>query len=108
MSPDGGGQPPGISPRPDRGSVAVQGLGFVLAPGGGGAVGVQDQGPALLVDHDLMMEPAQQHAVLTEVVPPSALCLVWCTWQAAAGWSHRPRALQRSWYWASALGSRTC
>ena len=27
---------------------------------------------------------------LTEVGPPLALCRVWCTWQASAGWSHRP------------------
>src|SRR2546430_17525765 len=31
---------------------------------------------------------------LAEVVPPSALCLVWWTWQAPAGWvqppAHRP------------------
>jgi PPOX class probable F420-dependent enzyme len=27
---------------------------------------------------------------LTDVGPPLALCLTWCTSQAAAGWSHRP------------------
>jgi len=27
---------------------------------------------------------------VTDVGPPLALCLVWCTWQADAGWSHRP------------------
>ena len=27
---------------------------------------------------------------MTEVLPPLALCLVWCTSHAAAGWSHRP------------------
>ena len=27
---------------------------------------------------------------MTEVLPPLALCRVWCTSQAAAGWSHRP------------------
>jgi len=54
MSPGGGGQPPGVLPQPDRGPVAVQGLGPVLVPRGGGAVGVQDQGPAPLVDHDIL------------------------------------------------------
>src|SRR5690349_11046850 len=44
--------------------MAVQDLGLVLVPGGGGAVGVQDQGPAPAMDDHLMMEPAQQHAVL--------------------------------------------
>ena len=47
-----------------RGSVAVQRLGLVFVPGGGGAVGVQDQGPARRVDHHLVVKPAQQHAVL--------------------------------------------
>ena len=27
---------------------------------------------------------------MTDVGPPLALCLVWCTWQAPAAWSHRP------------------
>ena len=44
--------------------MAVELLGFVFVPGGGGAVGVQDQGPAPAVDHDLVVEPAQKHAVL--------------------------------------------
>ena len=26
----------------------------------------------------------------TEVVPPWALCVVWCTWQAPAGWVQPP------------------
>src|SRR6185369_4734432 len=38
--------------------------GFVLLPRGGGAVGVDDQGPAPAVDDDLVVEGAQQHAVL--------------------------------------------
>src|SRR5271165_3851826 len=50
-------------PRADRGAVAVQDLGLVRVPGGGGAVGVQDQGPAPPVDHDLVVEEAQEHAV---------------------------------------------
>jgi hypothetical protein len=33
----------------------VEDFGFVFVPGGGGAVGVQDDGPALLVDDDLVM-----------------------------------------------------
>ena len=42
----------------------MQDLGLVLVPGGGGAVGVQDQGPAPAVDHDLVVEPAKKDAVL--------------------------------------------
>ena len=38
-------------------------LGFAGVPGGGGAVGVQGEGPALAVDHDLVVVEAQQHAV---------------------------------------------
>ena len=43
--------------------MGVQDFGLVLVPGGGGAVGVQDQGPAPAVDHDLVVEPAKKHAV---------------------------------------------
>jgi hypothetical protein len=43
--------------------VAVEHLGLVLVPGGGGAVGVQDQGPAPAVDDHLMVEPAQKDTV---------------------------------------------
>jgi DeoC/LacD family aldolase len=53
----------GRLPGPGGWSVAVQHLGLVLVPGGGGPVGVQHQGPALPVDRDLVMEGAQQHAV---------------------------------------------
>jgi hypothetical protein len=42
----------------------VQHLGLVVVPGGGGAVGVQDQGPAPAVDHNLVMEEAEQDAVV--------------------------------------------
>src|ERR1035437_6832594 len=45
-------------------AVAAQDFGFVPVPGGGGAVGVADQGPAHPVDHDVMVIPAQQDAVL--------------------------------------------
>jgi hypothetical protein len=53
-----------LLPRPDWGSVAVQDFGLVLVPRGGGAIGVQDQGPALPVNHHLVVERAQQDAVL--------------------------------------------
>src|SRR5690242_10346058 len=53
----------GWSPRADGGSVAVEGLGLVLVPRRGGAVGVQDQDPAPPVNHDLVVEPAQKHAI---------------------------------------------
>ena len=43
---------PGRLPGAGGWSVAVQGLGLVLVPGGGGAVGVDDQGPAPAVDDD--------------------------------------------------------
>ena len=42
--------------------MAVQDFGLVFVPGGGGAVGVDDQGPAALVDHDLVVIEAQEHA----------------------------------------------
>ena len=46
---------PGLGGR----AVAVQHLRLVRVPRGGGAVGVQDQGPAPPVDHHLVVEPAQ-------------------------------------------------
>ena len=49
----------GVSPRPGRWAVAVQDLRFVGVPGGGGAVRVQDQGPAPPMDDNLVVEPAQ-------------------------------------------------
>ncbi len=42
----------GVLPGAGGWSVAVQDLGAVRVPRGGGAIRVQDQGPALLVDHD--------------------------------------------------------
>src|SRR5215475_11794568 len=57
-------QSPGLLPGAGGGPVAVQHLGLVLVPGGGGAVGVDDQGPAPAVDDDLVVEGAEQHAVL--------------------------------------------
>src|ERR1700722_1765885 len=50
---------PGAGGRP----VAVQDFGAVGVPGGGGAVGIQDQGPAPPVDHDLVVEKTQQDAL---------------------------------------------
>jgi len=46
------------------GSVAVQGFGAVGAAGGGGAVGVQGDGPAPLVDRDMVVEKAVQGAAV--------------------------------------------
>src|SRR5258705_3457630 len=53
-------------PLPGSGgrSVAVQHLGLVLVPRAGRAVRVDDQGPAPAVDHDLVVEGAEQDAVL--------------------------------------------
>jgi hypothetical protein len=60
--PDGGSEP-GLLPGAGRGSVAVQDFGLVLVPRGGGPVGVDDEGPAPPVDHDLVVERAEQDAV---------------------------------------------
>jgi hypothetical protein len=68
----------------------MQDFGLVLVPCGGGAVGVEDQGPAPAVDDDRVVEGAKKHAVLMGVLPPWALCLVWCTSQAPAGWVQPP------------------
>jgi hypothetical protein len=46
-------------PGPGGWAVAMQDLRLVGVPGGGGAVGVQDQGPAPPVDHHLVVEPTQ-------------------------------------------------
>jgi WD40 repeat protein len=54
---------PGRSPRAHGWAVAVDDLGLVLVPGGGGAVGVEDDGPAPLVDDDLVVKEAEQGAV---------------------------------------------
>jgi hypothetical protein len=50
-------RPAGVSSRANRRSVAVQDLGLVRVPRGGGTVRVQDQGPAPPVDHNLVVEP---------------------------------------------------
>jgi len=59
-----GGSEPGLLPGPGRWAVAVEHFGLVLVPRGGGPVGVDDQGPAPAVDHDLVVEGAQEYAVL--------------------------------------------
>jgi hypothetical protein len=57
-----------VLPRLSRGAVAVQDLGAVRVPGGGGAVRVEDQRPAPAVNHDLVVEEAQQHAVASTLL----------------------------------------
>ena len=54
----------GALTRPGGRSVAVQHFGLVLVPRGRRPVRVDDQGPAPAVDDDLVVERAQQHAVL--------------------------------------------
>ena len=54
----------GVLPGVGWRAVAVEDLGPVAVPGGGGPVGVQDQGPAPPVDDDLVVIAAQQDAVL--------------------------------------------
>jgi hypothetical protein len=51
----------------------VQGFAVVVVPGGGGAVGVDHQGPAVPVDDDLVVEVAQQDAVLQGCFPAVGL-----------------------------------
>jgi hypothetical protein len=46
----------GVSPRPGGWAVAMEDLCLVGVPCGGGAVGVQDEGPAPPVDRDLVVE----------------------------------------------------
>src|SRR5579859_1641866 len=55
---------PGASSGSGGWAVAVEDLGFVFVPGGGGAVGVEHDGPAPAVDDDLVVERAEQGAVL--------------------------------------------
>src|SRR5579859_6737616 len=55
----GGPRLPGSGGR----AVAVQDLGAVGVPGGGGAVGVQDELPSPAVDDHLMMVKTEQNAV---------------------------------------------
>src|SRR6266567_5835764 len=60
----GGAYPggPGLLPGPGRRAVTVQDLRPVLVPRRRRPVGVQDHRPALLVDHHLMVEGAEQSA----------------------------------------------
>ncbi len=62
-------------PGPGRWAVASQDLRLVPVPRRCGAVGVQDQRPAPPVDDDVMMEPAQQDAILDAGFPAAGLVL---------------------------------
>src|SRR6185312_15963498 len=64
---------PGPLPGAGGWAVAVEHLGLVLVPRGGGPVRVDDQGPAPPVNHDLVVERAQQHAVLDRGRPAVGL-----------------------------------
>src|SRR2546429_6296855 len=75
MSPGGRGTAPGVSPRADRGAVAVQDLCLVLVPRGRRPVRVQDQGPAPPVDRDLVVKRAEQHAICGAGLAPVGLVL---------------------------------
>src|SRR6266567_6692330 len=57
---------PSAGPLPGAGGwpVAVEHFGLVVVPRAGGPVGVDDQGPAPAVNHDLVMERAEQDTVL--------------------------------------------
>jgi hypothetical protein len=62
-SPHRGSSGPGVLPGSGGWAVAVQDLGVVGVPGGGGAVRVEGECPAPAVDGDLVVEEAQQDAV---------------------------------------------
>src|ERR1700730_4606354 len=55
---------PGVSPGPSRRALAAYDLGFAGVPCGGGAVRVQHDRPAPPVDDNLVVERAEQDAVL--------------------------------------------
>ena len=59
-----GGLEPGRLPGSGGWSVAVEHFGLVLVPRAGRPVRVHDQGPAPAVDDDLVVERAEQNAVL--------------------------------------------
>src|SRR6185312_10430151 len=63
----------GPLPGAGRGSVAVQDLGLVLVPRGGGPVRVDGQGPAPAVNDDLVVERAEQDAVRRGRLPAAGL-----------------------------------
>ena len=53
--------------------------------------GLTTQRPAPPVDdHTWWWKGQSKSQSFTEVVPPWALCLLWCTWQAPAGWVQGP------------------
>src|SRR5437867_2482169 len=56
-------KPAGPSPGPGGRTVAVDDLGLVLVPRGRRPVGVEDDGPAPLVDDDLMVKEAEQGTI---------------------------------------------
>jgi hypothetical protein len=84
-----GDSPRGFTPA-GLGSVTVQHLGLVLVPRRRGAVRVDDQGPAQRWMTTWWWKLQSSTQSLTDVLPPLALCLVWCTSHAEAGWVHRP------------------
>jgi hypothetical protein len=85
------GQPrTGGSPGAGRGAMAVEDFGAVGAAGGGGAVGVQGDGPSLLVDGHVVVIKQYSAQPSTLVLPPSARWVTWCTSHAEAGWSQPP------------------
>src|SRR5207245_4689344 len=53
---------PGALPGPGWWPVTVENLGAVGVPRGGGAVGVEDQGPAPSMDHGQVVEGTQKDA----------------------------------------------
>ncbi len=59
-------------PGPGRRAVASQDLRLVPVPRRRGAVRVQDQRPAPPVDDDVMVEPAQEHAILDAGFPAAS------------------------------------
>src|ERR1700691_1902402 len=63
----------GVLPGAGGWAVAVDDLGLVPVPCGGGAVGVQDEGPAHPVDHDLVVVAAEQDAVFEAGFPAAGL-----------------------------------
>ena len=77
-------------PRPDRWSVAVEDLGLVLVPRAGRPVRVHHQRPAPPVNDDLVVERAQQDAVLDGRLAAVGLVLGVVHLAAPAGWVQPP------------------
>ena len=63
---------------------------------GGGAVGVEGDGPAPPVHQDQVVEGAQEQQIGEFVAPPWLRGMMWWTWQAAGGWSQPGAAQCRS------------